>query len=76
MKYAVLKFVNGSWEVPAEDMELNAAYVNYHQLCAALRNEKTVDVRATVRIIDEQLNYVEEESITVIQPKPEQPQGE
>lgn len=76
MKYAVIKFVNGSWGVHAEDLEENAARINFHQLCAALRNEKTMDVHAVVRIVNEKLDYIDEETIDIVQPKPEQPQGE
>ena len=73
MKYAVIKFVNGSWVVNAEGMEENEALINFHQVCAALRNEKTVDVHAVVRVVNEKLDYIKEEVIEVIQPKSETP---
>ena len=51
-----------------------SANKGFHNHCAALWNEKTVDVHAVVRVVDEKLNYVNEETIDIVQPKEEEPE--
>lgn len=72
--YAVISIINGAFKVETEHGDLNSAYISFHSLCGALRNEKSMDVHAVVRIIDAKLNYVIEETIDIVQPKSEQPQ--
>lgn len=73
--YAVIKIVNGAFAIHTEHGDLNSAYISFHNYCAALRNEKSVDVHAVVRIIDAKLNFVDEETIDIVQEKPEEPEG-
>ena len=59
MKYAIIKCVNGNFSVHAEGItDIPAAKVSYHNLCAALWNEQTVE-SASVKIVDEEQNCVE-----------------
>ena len=59
MKYAVIKCVNGSYEIYSEGwMDVSKAKVNYHGLCQTLWNAKDV-VTAEVMIVDENLNCVD-----------------
>ncbi len=77
--YAVIRIINGAFKVETEHGDLNSAYISFHSLCGALRNENSMDVHAIVRIIDESLNTVETEKIDIVQEQPqpqEQPQGE
>lgn len=59
MKYAIIKCVNGNYSVHAEGItNLDSAKVQYHGLCQTLWNAPDV-VAATVKIVDEQLDNVE-----------------
>lgn len=59
MKYAIIKCVNGNYSVHSEGItNLDNAKVQYHGLCQMLWNAPDV-ITATVKIVDEQLNNVE-----------------
>ena len=59
MKYAIVKCINGNYSVHAEGItDINAAKTSFHQLCATLWNAPDV-VRATVKIVDENLDNAE-----------------
>lgn len=59
MKYAIIKCINGNYSVHAEGItDINAAKTSFHQLCATLWNAPDV-VRATVKIVDENLDNAE-----------------
>lgn len=53
MKYAILKVVNGTFVIVAEDLTLESAIVLYHQNCSALWAEPTV-ATGSVSIINEE----------------------
>lgn len=72
MKYAIIKCDRGNFTVVSEWSDLPSANKGFHNHCAALWNEKTVDVHAVVRVVDEKLNYVNEETIDIVQPKEEE----
>lgn len=73
--FAVTRCTNGTFKVETEHGDEKSARVAFHNYCAALWNEKNVDVNAKVAILNEELAIVEEEKIVVTQPKTE-PQGE
>lgn len=55
MKYAIVKVVNGNFNVHAEGFtDISKAKVSYHQLCASLWNASDVET-AYVSIVDENL---------------------
>ena len=59
MKYAIIKCVNGNYSVHSEGItNLDNAKVQYHGLCQTLWNAPDV-ATATVKIVDEQMNNVE-----------------
>ena len=59
MKYAVIKCINGSYEIHSEGWtDLSKAKVNFHGLCQTLWNAPDV-IKATVKIVNEQLDCVE-----------------
>lgn len=59
MKYAIIKCVNGNYSVHSEGIpNLDNAKVQYHGPCQTLWNAPDV-VTATVKIVDEQLDNVE-----------------
>jgi len=59
MTYAIIKCVNGNYSVHSEGItNLDNAKVQYHGLCQTLWNAPDV-VTATVKIVDEQLDNVE-----------------
>ena len=59
MKYAIIKVINGNYSVHAEGFtDLTSAKVSYHDLCMALWNAPDV-IKATVAIVDEQLDTVD-----------------
>lgn len=59
MKYAVIKCINGNFSVHAEGFtDINSAKISFHQFCAALWNDPGTE-KATVKIVDEQLDCVE-----------------
>ena len=58
MTYAIIKCINGNFSIHAEGItDIDTAKVNFHNLCAALWNEPTVDT-ACVMITDENLDTV------------------
>lgn len=58
MNYAILQASDGNFRVASEHGEnLEAAIVAFHNLCAALWNDKATN-RATVKLVDENLNVV------------------
>lgn len=70
MKYAIIKVVNGNYFIEAEGItNLNTAKVQYHGLCQVLWSASDVQT-ATVMIVDEKLNCVEDykEFISHVQP--------
>ena len=74
MKYAIIQASNGDFLVASEHGEnLEAAIVAFHNLCAALWNDKNTK-RATVKLVDENLNVVMgmQESIGHDAPEPEE----
>ena len=59
MKYAIIKVVNGSYNIHSESItDIGAAKVQFHGLCQTLWNAPDV-LSAHVMIADEQLNVVE-----------------
>lgn len=78
-EFSVTRCTNGAFKVESEHGDEMSAKVAFHQLCASLWNEKSMDVNAEVSVLNKNLDKVIDEKITVIQPKPEQnnqPQGE
>lgn len=69
MKISVVSVINGNFKVEAEyqQSQLQGAIVFYHQKLATLWNAEDVE-RATVQILDENLNVVAGKSETVIHP--------
>ena len=60
MKYAIIKCVNGNYSVHAEGItEVSSAKTTFHGLCQMLWNATDV-ITATVKIVDENLDNVEE----------------
>lgn len=60
MIYAVVKVINGNYFIHAEGFtDISKAKVNFHALCQTLWNEPTV-ITAEVRIMDENLDTVED----------------
>jgi hypothetical protein len=58
MNYAILQASDGNFKVVSEHGEnLEAAIVAFHTLCAALWNDEKTK-RATVKLVDENLNVV------------------
>jgi len=59
MKYAVIKVINGTYNIHAEGFQtVEAAKVSYHGLCQTLWNAPDV-ITASVAIVDEQMDTVE-----------------
>ncbi len=59
MKYAIIKVINGNYSVHAEGItDVTNAKTQYHGLCQTLWNAPDV-ITATVKIVDEQLDNVE-----------------
>ena len=60
MTYAIIKVINGSYSVHSEGFtDLSKAKVDYHGLCQTLWNAPDV-ITAEVKIVDENLDNVEE----------------
>lgn len=60
MKYAIIKCTDGNFAVHAEGYtSISSAKIAFHQLCAALWNDPNT-MKATVKIVDEQLDCVED----------------
>lgn len=58
MNYAIIQASDGNFLVASAHGEnLEAAIVAFHNLCAALWNDKATN-RATVKLVDENLNVV------------------
>lgn len=71
MKYAVLKVTDGNYNVHQEGFtNVNSAKISFHQLCAALWNEPSV-IKAEVKIVDENLDCVEDYKEFISHPQPE-----
>lgn len=58
MKYAIIKVSNGNFSIESETTDINQAKVNFHGTARALWNAPDVQT-ASVRIVDEDLNTVE-----------------
>ena len=74
MKYAVISNENGTFKIESEHGDnLQAAIVNFHNICAAFWNEPTV-LTAKVEVVDEALNVVDGKSeyISHVEPEPEE----
>ena len=72
MKYAVIKVINGNYNIHAEGFtDLDKAKVSYHGLCQTLWNAADVET-ACVSIVDENLLIVQgyREFISHVQPEP------
>ncbi len=74
--FALTRCTNGTFKVEGEDDNENAAKIGFHQYCAALYNEKTIDVDSQVALFNETLDPIKMEHVVVVQPKSEEPQGE
>lgn len=59
MKYAIIKCTDGNFAVHGEYPSIEAAKVAWHQYSAALWNDKNTK-KAMVKIVDEQLDCVED----------------
>ena len=60
MKYAIIKVINGNYYVHAEGItDLNNAKAQFHGLCQTLWNASDV-ITAEVKIMDENLDCVED----------------
>ena len=60
MKYAIEKVINGNYFIHSEGItDVDAAKAQFHGLCQTLWNASDV-VTACVRIMDENLNTVQE----------------
>lgn len=71
MKYAIIKVSNGNYFVHAEGIsDLTAAKVQFHGLCQTLWNAPDV-FTAEVKIVDENLDCVEDYKEYITHPQPE-----
>lgn len=68
MKYAIIKCTNTNFAIHGEYPTLEAAKVAWHQHSAALWNDLNT-TKATVKIVDEQLDCVEGYRELVIHPQ-------
>ena len=59
MKYAIIRCTDTNFAVHGEYPSLEAAMIAFHQFSAALWNDKTTE-KSTVKIVDEQLDCVED----------------
>lgn len=59
MKYSIIKCTDGNFAVHGEYPTLEAAKIAWHQFSAALWNDHGT-TRAMVKIVDEQLDTVED----------------
>ena len=74
MKYAVISNVNGNFKIESEHgNDLQAAIVNFHNICAAFWNAPDV-ITAKVEVVDQSLNVVDGKSefISHVEPEPEE----
>ena len=69
MKLSIITVINGNFKVEAEyeQSQLQTAIVFFHNKCASLWNAEDVE-RATVQIVDENLDVVAGKSETIIHP--------
>lgn len=71
MKYAVISCTNGNFKIESEHGDnLQAAIVNFHNICAAFWNAQDV-ITAKVEIVDEALNVVDGKSEYIFHDAPE-----
>lgn len=71
MKYAIIKVINGNYFIHAEGItDLASAKTQFHGLCQSLWNAPDV-LKATVKIMDEQLDNVERYNEFITHPAPE-----
>lgn len=77
MKFAIIKVINGNYSIHSEGITtLEAAKVQYHDLCKVLWNAPDV-LTAYVMIADEQLDVVEGyKEFIHHEPTPEAVEGE
>lgn len=60
MKYAIVKVINGNYNIHAEGItDVNNAKTQFHGLCQTLWNASDV-ITAEVKIMDENLDCVED----------------
>ena len=60
MKYAIVKVINGNYNIHAEGItDLSSAKTQFHGLCQTLWNASDV-ITAEVKIMDENLDCVED----------------
>lgn len=60
MKYAIVKVINGNYSIHAEGItDLASAKTQFHGLCQTLWNASDV-ITAEVKIVDENLDCVED----------------
>ena len=70
MKYAIIKVINGNYFIHAEDItDLASAKTQFHGLCQTLWNASDV-ITATVKIVDENLDCVEDYKEFITHPAP------
>lgn len=71
MKYAIIKVINGNYFVHAEGItDLTSAKTQFHGLCQTLWNAPDV-LTAEVKIVDENLDCVEDYKEFITHPAPE-----
>lgn len=71
MKYAIVKVINGNYFIHAEGItSITSAKSQFHGLCQALWNATDV-ISAEVKIMDENLDCVEESKEYISHPAPE-----
>jgi hypothetical protein len=70
--FAVARCTNGAFKIETEYSDEASARVGYHNLCAALWNEKSMDVNSKVSLLNEDLDSIVNEKIVITQPKPEE----
>lgn len=71
MKYYVIYVSNGALQIDkiTEWSDLDSAKVKYFDICKTLTNEKSVE-KATVEILDEQLDKVAEYREVIVHEQP------
>lgn len=70
MKYAIVKVINGNYFIHAEGItKLDSAKTQFHGLCQTLWNASDV-VKACVKIVDENLDCVEDYKETINKEQP------
>ena len=70
MKYAIISVRNGNYFIDAESItNLESAKTQFHGLCQTLWNASDV-IKATVKIVDENLDCVEDYKDYITHPAP------